>query len=65
MLFNGALAMALRFRLVYENRKLDEKYGVSGDNENENGDGNGNGNGNLKDSNGGKENDGPNFRYIL
>lgn len=59
MLFNGALAMALRFRLAHENRKLDEKYGVNGDNENENV------NGSLKDSNGGRENDGPNFRYIL
>ncbi|KAA8574655.1 hypothetical protein EYC84_003905 [Monilinia fructicola] len=52
MLFNGTLAMALRFRLAAENRKLDEKYGVVG-----------------ADASGaragGRENDGPNFRYIL
>ncbi|RAL60385.1 hypothetical protein DID88_000161 [Monilinia fructigena] len=52
MLFNGALAMALRFRLAAENRKLDEKYGVvSAD---------------VSGArSGGRENDGPNFRYIL
>ncbi|ESZ98731.1 hypothetical protein SBOR_0969 [Sclerotinia borealis F-4128] len=52
MLFNGALAMALRFLLTYENRKLDEKYEVVGDDVN----------GSSKDSrHGGNENDGPNF----
>jgi len=32
MLFNAFLALALRVRLVWENRKLDEKYGPKGSN---------------------------------
>ncbi|KAE9371599.1 MFS transporter-like protein [Stipitochalara longipes BDJ] len=52
MLFNGALALSLRFLLVWENKKLDEKFGPvlsqKGD-----------------VASGGKENSGPGFRYIL
>ncbi|PBP25625.1 MFS transporter [Diplocarpon rosae] len=51
MLFNGALALGLRFLLVWENRKLDERYG---DVKNMGGDGPE-----------GEENSGPRFRYIL
>ncbi|QSZ33640.1 hypothetical protein DSL72_005208 [Monilinia vaccinii-corymbosi] len=52
MLLNGALALALRFRLAADNRKLDEKYGKLAD------DANG-------PQRKGTEIDGPNFRYIL
>ncbi|KAH8591285.1 major facilitator superfamily domain-containing protein [Bisporella sp. PMI_857] len=49
MIFNGFLALGLRTLLVLENRRLDRKYGV------------------VQPVHGeaGKENDGPNFRYVL
>ncbi|KAH8653238.1 MFS transporter-like protein [Tricladium varicosporioides] len=50
LLFNGFLAIALRTLLVWENKMLDEKYGLVGE----------------QDANGiGSEVDGPNFRYVL
>ncbi|KAI6715076.1 hypothetical protein JHW43_002442 [Diplocarpon mali] len=51
MLFNGALALGLRFLLVWENGKLDEKYGAVSDT--------------AGDAWEGEENSGPRFRYIL
>ena len=65
MLFNGVLALGLRFLLVWENKKLDEKYGVVGRTD---------GDGKTQDGKGGvvesgagigDENDGPRFRYCL
>lgn len=51
MPFNGVLALSLRFLLVWEDRKLDEKYGPVDL---------------QKDvSEAGVENSGPTFRYIL
>jgi dipeptide/tripeptide permease len=53
MLFNGFLAIVLRTLLVWENKKLDEKYGAIQP---------------LTDATSsatGIENDGPNFRYVL
>jgi dipeptide/tripeptide permease len=68
MLFNGLLAFGLRCLLVWENRRLDEKYGSAGvarqgglgglergQTEEER----------LKEAGIGDENDGPRFRYIL
>jgi hypothetical protein len=68
MLFNGLLAFGLRCLLVWENRKLDEKYGTRGvavhggvdgletvQTEEDK----------LKEAGIGDENDGPRFRYIL
>ncbi|CZT51835.1 related to nicotinamide mononucleotide permease [Rhynchosporium secalis] len=51
MLFNGFLAFALRCLLQWENKKLDEKYGVVEDMGEDDGLGN--------------ENEGPRFRFIL
>jgi hypothetical protein len=65
MLFNGVLALGLRFLLVWENKKLDEKYGVVARTD---------GDGKTRDGKGGvvesgagigDENDGPRFRYCL
>lgn len=63
MMFNGVLAFALRTLLVWENKRLDERYGVveavsAGGVER----------GEVRDEKGdvgGEENDGPRFRYIL
>lgn len=52
MLFNGALALSLRFLLVWENKRLDQKYGVQDTDAKE-------------DTATGEENAGPKFRYIL
>jgi hypothetical protein len=53
MLFNGVLAFGLRCLLMWENKKLDRKYGVA----------------RRVDGEGkvgvGDENDGPRFRYVL
>jgi hypothetical protein len=63
MLFNGLLAFGLRRLLVWENKKLDQKYGVVG---------RVNGEGKVGDGivgggavGVGDENDGPRFRYVL
>jgi len=63
MLFNGLLAFGLRCLLIWENKKLDLKYGVVGRVD---------GNGKVADgvTGGGAavvgdENDGPRFRYVL
>jgi dipeptide/tripeptide permease len=53
MLFNGFLAVLLRCLLVWENKKLDEKYGVREDGVGK------------EDVTVGEENEGPRFRYIL
>jgi hypothetical protein len=63
MLFNGLLAFGLRCLLVWENKKLDKKYGVVGriDGDGKHGDGvEGGGLAGVGD-----ENDGPRFRYVL
>jgi len=52
MLFNGALALSLRFLLVWENKKLDEKFGSVASQK-------------PDMAPGGEENSGPRFRYIL
>ena len=52
MLFNGALALSLRFLLVWENKKLDEKFSSVESQK-------------PDVSSGGEENAGPRFRYIL
>ena len=66
--FTGVLALGLRTLLVWENRKLDDKYGVIGKR------GGKGGGGQMDPANGviedegagaGQENYGPNFRYIL
>jgi hypothetical protein len=63
MLFNGALALGLRFSLVWENKKLDEKFGKVGRLE---GDGSRRGWEGVEALVGvGEENDGPRFRYVL
>jgi dipeptide/tripeptide permease len=58
MIFNGCLAAGLRTLLVWENKKLDRKYGpmerMGGDGKTEGG-----------ITEGGSENDGPRFRYVL
>jgi len=63
MLFNALLALGLRILLVWENKKLDRKYGVVARL-----DGHGN-SGEKSSSDGivgeGDENDGPRFRYVL
>jgi hypothetical protein len=51
MPFNAFLALALRCKLVWDNKKLDEKYGKREDIKGEVG--------------GGEENEGPQCRYIL
>jgi hypothetical protein len=51
MLFNGLLALCLRTLLVWENKKLDEKYGKI--------------EGVVVDDPVGEENAGPRFRYVL
>ena len=63
MLFNGLLAFGLRLLLVWENKKLDRKYGVVGRVD---------GDGKVVDGVSGAgvvgvgdENDGPRFRYVL
>ena len=60
MLFNGVLAIGLRTLLVWENKRLDAKYGVVRrvDGKGEVGDG-----GSAVGV--GEENDGPRFRYVL
>jgi dipeptide/tripeptide permease len=65
MLLNAVLAVGLRTLLVWENRKLDRKYGVVG-----RVDGNGKVDGIQGEVFGeggevGDENDGPRFRYVL
>lgn len=63
MLFNGALALGLRMLLAWENKKLDQKYGVVGrvGGDGKVGDGiEGGGAVGVGD-----ENDGPRFRYVL
>lgn len=61
MLFNGFLAFSLRTLLVWENKKLDQKYGpvgsaaATGDDKVDG----------APVAHIGDENDGPNFRYIL
>lgn len=63
MLFNGFLAFGLRCLLVWENKKLDRKYGVVGrvDGDGKVADGvSGGGEAGVGD-----ENDGPRFRYVL
>lgn len=61
MLFNGCLALGLRTLLVWENKKLDRKYGVVGQ---VYGDGKV-GDGKSPEIGVGDENDGPRFRYVL
>lgn len=51
MLFNAFLAMALRTLLVWENKKLDERYGTVHKRK-------------IGEVDG-EENEGPGFRYIL
>lgn len=58
--FTGVLAFGLRTLLVWENRKLDQKYGSRGDRDT----------GDTGEAKGGgmavgEENYGPNFRYVL
>jgi hypothetical protein len=63
MLFNGVLAFGLRCLLIWENKKLDRKYGVVGrvDGDGKVADGvSGGGAAGVGD-----ENDGPRFRYVL
>lgn len=69
MIFNGFLALALRMLLVWENKRLDEKYGKVGRR-----DGDGNevvgagvveGDKVQAGAGVGDENDGPRFRYVL
>lgn len=63
MLFNGLLAFGLRCLLVWENKRLDRKYGIVGriDGDGKRGDGvEGGGLAGVGD-----ENDGPRFRYVL
>lgn len=50
MLFNASLAVGLRMLLVWENKKLDQKYGTLDT---------------LEDNGEGEENSGPRFRYVL
>jgi hypothetical protein len=50
MLAVAGLSMGLRTLLVWENRRFDEKYGSVGE---------------VGGAEGGCENDGPNFRYVL
>jgi len=63
MFFNAFLAMSLRYLLIWENKKLDRKYGkpepknLSGKTEVEQQ--------RSADSSVGEENSGPSFRYIL
>jgi hypothetical protein len=49
MIFNGLLALGLRYVLVYENRRLDQKFGKQG----------------AEEPGVGDENTGPRFRYVL
>lgn len=62
MLFNGLLAFGLRCLLIWENKRLDQKYGtietIAAGQE-------GNKKVNDVDFKSGAENDGPRFRYIL
>jgi len=63
MLFNAVLALGLRTLLVWENKKLDRKYGAVGrvDGDGKVADGiSGGGAAGVGD-----ENDGPRFRYVL
>lgn len=63
MLFNGVLAFGLRTLLVWENKRLDRKYGIVGrvDGQGKVADGiTGGGAAGVGD-----ENDGPRFRYVL
>ena len=63
MLLNGVLALGLRTLLVWENKKLDAKYGIVG---RVNGDGKvGDGLTGGGAAGVGDENDGPRFRYVL
>jgi hypothetical protein len=63
MLFNGVLAVGLRLLLVWENKKLDEKFGKVGRLER---DGRRRGGEGVEGLVGvGEENDGPRFRYVL
>lgn len=71
MLFNGFLALALRILLNWENGRLDAKYGVVGRRDAK---GNVVGEKETEDkmgekpymsAEGGDENDGPRFRYVL
>ena len=55
MFFSAVLALALRVLLVFENRKLDRKYGRKSIEEREKG----------KDAAIAVEDYGPNFRYVL
>jgi hypothetical protein len=63
MLFNGALAMGLRVLLVWENKKLDEKFGKVGRLERDGRRSGGEGVEGLMGVE--EENDGPRFRYVL
>jgi dipeptide/tripeptide permease len=58
MIFNGCLAFGLRCLLVWENKKLDIKYGTVQHVDEERKDGGG-----IEGL--GSENDGPGFRYVL
>lgn len=63
MLFNGVLAFGLRCLLIWENKKLDQKYGKVG---RVDGDGKvGDGVSGVGAVGVGDENDGPRFRYVL
>ena len=57
--FTGVLAFGLRTLLVWENRKLDEKYGSNGGRAASQSEAKGEG------MNVGEENYGPSFRYVL
>lgn len=65
MLFNAVLALGLRTLLQWENRKLDRKFGIVGrvDGDGKTEDGIEGGAGGILE--GGDENDGPRFRYVL
>ena len=60
--FNALLALSLRTLLVWENRKLDRKYGVVGQQQ---GGRTEKGEEDVVDANVGEENTGPNFRFVL
>ena len=65
MLFNAFLALGLRTLLVWENGRLDRKYGVVGRVDGR-GKVTGQGEGVVEAAAGvGDENDGPRFRYVL
>jgi hypothetical protein len=57
MFFNGLLALGLRILLVWENHKLDNKYGPKDKARGARAD--------ARERAAGEENEGPAFRYIL